>query len=48
MTAHRFQEKFTGVQMYVWHAADEMTARSKFASTVKNPENWMFLGTVTI
>jgi hypothetical protein len=48
MTAHRFQEKYSGVQIYVWHASDEITARSKFASTVKNPENWIFLGTTTI
>ena len=48
MTAHRFQEKFTGAQMYICHAADEMTARSRFAGTVISPENWIFLGTTTI
>jgi hypothetical protein len=47
MKAHVFQEKYTGVQIYIWHCEDEDQARTKFDKVVMLPNNWIFLKTVT-
>lgn len=48
MTAHRFQEQYTGIQIYVWHCVSESDAKQAFRSLVINSDNWIFLGTITI
>lgn len=48
MKAYVFQEKYTGSQMYIWHKHNEFQAKDSFASTVINPDNWLFLKIVTI
>lgn len=42
--AHTFQEKYTGVQIMVYHCKSEDEARTKFESTVMLPNNWIYLG----
>lgn len=44
ITAHSFQEKFTGVQIFVFHCKDEIQAKSKFSTLVVNSDNWIYLG----
>jgi hypothetical protein len=46
--AHCFQEKYTGVQIFVYHAKDEHDAKFKFYKTVINHENWIYMGTKQI
>lgn len=48
MTAHRFQEQYTGIQIYVWHCNTKEIAIEKFRALVINPDNWIVLGTITI
>ena len=48
MKAHKFQEKYTGCQMFIWHCESESQARNKFTGVVVNPDNWIFLGIVEI
>ena len=48
MKAHKFQEKYTGCQMYIWHCESEQQARSKFIGLVTTPDNWVFIETINI
>lgn len=48
MEAHVFQEKYTGVQMFVFHCVDSASAKSKFNGVVINSDNWVYLGTKTV
>lgn len=48
MEAHVFQEKYTGVQMFVFHCVDSTQAKSKFAKVVIDSDNWVYLGTKTV
>lgn len=48
MKAHKFQEKYTGVQIFIWHSPSEDHARSKFNGVVMNPDNWVFLEMIEI
>ena len=48
MIACKFQERYTEVQIYVWHCETETKAKEKFRTLVVNPDNWIFLGTTTI
>ena len=43
MKKYRFQEKYTGVQITVYHCRSVEMARSKFNNIVINPDNWIFL-----
>ena len=42
--AHVFQHKFTGVQMFVYHTSDEITAKHKFSDVVLDVDLWIYLG----
>lgn len=48
MEAHVFQEKYTGVQIFVFHCVDSLSAKSKFATIVNDSDNWVFLGKKTV
>ena len=39
-----FQHKFTGVQIFVYHAKDEHDARIQFWNLVNDVESWIYLG----
>ncbi len=41
---HTFQEKYTGVQITVYHVDSEDEAREKFESIVMLPNNWIYIG----
>lgn len=34
--------------MFVFHCKDSISAKAKFASVVKDSDNWLFLGTKTV
>lgn len=42
--AHVFQEKYTGVQIFVYHVKDSYYAFEKLRSLVIIEENWIYLG----
>ena len=42
--AHVFQEKYTGVQIFVYNCLDEYDAKLQFYKVVINHENWQYLG----
>jgi len=48
MRAHKFQEKYTGCQMVIWHCESEEQARRKFICVVINPDNWTFIEIINI
>lgn len=48
MEAHVFQEKYTGLQMFVYHCVDSDIAKSILASIVINSDNWVYLGKKTV
>lgn len=41
--AHVFQHKYTGVQIFVYHAKDIDQAKREISLVVKEPENWVYL-----
>lgn len=45
--AHVFQEKYTGVQIFVYHCKDEIDAKLEFQNLVINHNNWIYLGVKT-
>lgn len=47
-TAHRFQHKYTGVQILVWHQNSKEEARKKFCSKVIEDRHWIYLDQVII
>lgn len=46
--AHVFQHNTTGVQMFVFHAKDEIQARLKFCNIVIGHIDWIYLGEKTV
>ena len=42
--AHVFQEKYTGVQIFVYNCLDKYDAKLQFYKVVINHENWQYLG----
>ena len=40
--AYVFQEKYRGLQMFVYDAIDEIDAKSKLAGLVVSPYNWIY------
>ena len=48
MIAHRFQEAYTGCQMYIWHCETEQKAKERFQEIVINPHDWQYLGIIKI
>lgn len=46
--AHRFQHKYTGLQILVWHKNSIEEARSELFGMVSVPNNWIYLDKVTI
>lgn len=42
--AHVFQEKYTGVQIFVYHCMNEFEARVKFYPIVIDEDNWQYIG----
>ncbi len=43
---HRFQEKYSGIQIIVWHKPDKDLAKRELVNRVVNPNDWVYLGTV--
>jgi len=43
---YRFQEKYTGQQIIIWNAPDEVAAGFDLYETVRRPKDWILLGTV--
>lgn len=41
--AYVFQHKYTGVQIFVYHAKDIEDAKYKFKYIVIKPEDWVYL-----
>lgn len=46
-TAHVFQHKFTGVQIFVYHRATKEIAKTEFVHLVLNPDDWIYIGVKT-
>lgn len=42
--AHVFQHKYIGVQIFVFHVTDEITAKSRFQDVVLDVDLWIYLG----
>lgn len=38
-----FQEKYSGLQIFVYHAVNEFNAKSKLTGLVINPDNWIYI-----
>lgn len=45
VTAHVFQHKFSGVQIFVYHEKDQVSAKQQFYKIVVEHTDWMYLGT---
>lgn len=43
MSAHVFQHKYTGVQIFVFHVEDEVSAKMKFYNIVTEHTDWVYL-----
>lgn len=39
-----FQEKYTAVQIFVYHCDNMIQAKSKLSILVNYPENWNYIG----
>ncbi len=46
--AYVFQHRYTGVQIFVFHAIDEISAKKKFYKDVVEHNNWIYLGIKTV
>ena len=42
--AHVFQHNYTGVQMFIYHCVDEVSAKYKLWSVVVDKDKWTYLG----
>lgn len=42
--AHTFQEQYTGIQIFVFHAKSKEDAQRKFAHLVLDSSNWLYCG----
>ena len=46
-TAQRFQHKYTGIQVLIWHKTKE-DASVELYNIKQNPDDWVWLDEVTI
>ena len=44
ISAYVFQNKFSGVQIFVYHSANEIQAKQKFYEDVIEIEDWVYIG----
>jgi len=42
--AHVFQHKYTGLQLFVYHQPDEVTATNEVYKSMSNTNHWIYIG----